>query len=160
MLKNIVVGSCLIVFGQAAVGAAIAAPKYSGHTKAVPSIEIRSDEPEVDALLILTCVSPLTLDVRIGGEIPKGKGELEPASLSLSDGTLTTKVVGASVKSPDIEMTGGTMVLTSLQAKGRAISILTSGKPIEIKPTTGASSKVTLGKPATDALKAFIAKCS
>jgi hypothetical protein len=156
MLRIIVIGSCLMALSQAA----IAEPKYGARTKTLPSIEIRSDEPEVDAFLNMTCVSPVTLDVRIGGEIPKGKGELDPDSLTLSDGTLTTKIIGASVKSPDFEMTGGAMVLTSLQPKGRAISILTSGKTIEIKPASGASSKVTLGKPATDALKAFIAKCS
>lgn len=161
MLRIIVIGSCLMAVDLLALGqAAAAGPKYTARTATLPSIEIRSDEPEVDAFLIMTCVAPLTLDVRFGGEIPKGKGELDPDSLTLSDGTLTTKVVGASVKSPDVEMTGGAMVLTSLQAKGRALSILTSGRPIEIKPATGASSKVTLGKPATDALKAFIAKCS
>jgi hypothetical protein len=105
MLRIIVIGSCLLALGQTA----IAEPKYGARTKTLPSIEIRSDEPEVDAFLNMTCVAPLTLDVRIGGEIPKGKGELDPDSLTLSDGTLTTKIIGASVKSPDIEMTGGTM---------------------------------------------------
>jgi len=155
MLRIIMIGSCLLALAQTAS----AEPKYTARTMAVPSIEIRSDEPEVDAFLNMTCVSR-KLDVRIGGEIPKGKGGLDPDSLTLSDGTLTTKIIGVSVESPDIEMTGGTMVLTTLEARGRAISILTSGKTIEIKPASGASSKVTLGKLATDALKAFVAKCS
>ncbi|TJW06520.1 MAG: hypothetical protein E5W82_27315 [Mesorhizobium sp.] len=108
-----------------------------------------SKQVETDPLLYLTCIHSQMLDIRIGGELPLGKGEHEPVSISLRSGTLSTRVDGVSVRSPDYEMTGGAMLLTSIEPKGRAMQILTAGKPIEFKVSATQSTTMTLGKNVT-----------
>lgn len=147
---------CLIAAGPAIAAKA----QYTASGRTLHGLDIRSDAPETDALLIVTCVAPGTLDVRIGGELPLGDGEHKPASVTLSDGALSVKVDGVSVRSPDQEMTGGVMLLTSLDPKGKAWRILISGKPIEIRTGSGTNEKISLGKSVTDALKALAGKCS
>ncbi|MGO4562136.1 hypothetical protein [Rhizobiales bacterium 3FA27D7] len=147
---------CLV----AASTAATAEPLYGASTEKLETIQIRSDEPETDALLFATCITPDMFEVLIGNELPLGRGEHEPVSLSLAAGTLSTKVDGVSVKSPDYEMTGNAMLLTTLEPKGRAWRILTSGQPIEMRPKGSEPATVPLGKAETDALKAFARKCS
>jgi hypothetical protein len=137
-----------------------AADKFGAGPLELVSMGVWNKQPENDPLLYLTCIHAEMLDIRIGGELGFGKGEHEPVSLSLGSGTLSTRVDGVSVKSPDYEMTGGAMLLTSIEPKGRAIQILTSGKPIEFKPSTGASTTIVLGDSVTIALKSFLDKCS
>lgn len=129
MKRICAVGLCLAVASTAAA----AEPRYGASMEKLETIQIRSDEPETDALLFATCITPDMLEVLIGNELPLGRGEHEPVSLSLAAGTLSTRVDGVSVKSPDYEMTGNAMLLTTLEPKGRAWRILTSGKSIEMK---------------------------
>lgn len=151
----------LFALGLAAlVPTAHAAEKFGAGPLKLVSIGVWSKEPETDPLLYLTCIHSQMLDIRIGGELGLGKGEHEPVSLSLRSGTLSTRVDGVSVRSPDFEMTGGTMLLTSIEPKGRAVQILTGGKPIEFKPSSGQSTTMTLGKSITSALKSFLDKCA
>ena len=160
-LGDAMIKICAIALCLASAQPAIAAePQYGAYASKVLSMDIRSNVPETDALLIATCLTTDMLDVRIGGELPLGSGEHESVSVTLSSGTLSTRVDGVSVKSPDYEMTGSAMLLTSLEPKGKAWRILTSGKPIEIRASGRAPDKISLGKPATDALRAFVSKCS
>lgn len=152
---------CTIGLCLAAVWPAMAMEiRYSANSGKFEAIRIDSDQPETDSLLYAVCVTPAMFEVLIGDELKFGSGDHEPVSATLSDGTLSTKVDGVSVRSPDYEMTGGTMLLTTLEPKGRAWRILTSGKKIEIRPKGGEPETVSLGKAATDALKAFASRCS
>lgn len=160
-LNGVVFSITLFALGLAAmVPAAHAAEKFGAGPLKLVSIGVWSKEPETDPLLYLTCIHSQMLDIRIGGELGLGKGEHEPVSLSLRTGTLSTRVDGVSVRSPDFEMTGGAMLLTSIEPNGRVMQILTADRPIEFKPSAGQSTTVTLGKSVTAALKSFLDKCT
>lgn len=152
--------AAVIGFGLLMVGGTALAEEYEASSGQVLALEIRSTTPEVDALIDATCVAANTIDIRIGGELPFGKGEREPTRLALSDGTLSTRIAGVSVLSPDVEMTGGSMLLTSVAPDSKVMQILSSSKPITFKPPDGSSHKITLGKSVTDAVKAFVKKCA
>ena len=155
MTRIATIGLCI-----APASPAVAEPHYGASSEKLESIQIRSDEPETDALLFAICITPDMFEVLIGDELKFGSGEHEPVSATLSDGRLSTKVDGVSVRSPDYEMTGGAMLLTTLEPDGRAWRILTSGKKIEIRSRGGEPETISLGKAATDALKAFAVRCS
>lgn len=155
MLRMGLIGFCLV----AACQPALAEDKFEASTGNDLGFEIRYTEPENDALFSATCIASNTLDIRIGGGFAFGKGEREPTSVTLSDGKLSVRLDGVSVLSPDVEMTGGSMLLTSVEPDGKEIEILTSGKPIEVKPKGAKREKVSLGKTVTDALKAFAKSC-
>lgn len=150
------IGFSLLVVGQGAQ-----AEEYSAHTGQSIALEVRHTDPETesDALINATCIASNMIDIRIGGEFGFGKGEGEPTKLTLAAGTLSARIKGVSVESPDREMTGGSMLLTSVEPNGKTMKILTSGKPIVFKPPDGTSHKVSLGKTATDIVKTFIKDC-
>jgi hypothetical protein len=156
LLRIGAVGLGLVMAGHAA----LAEDEYAASTGQVLAIEIRPTAPEVDALLDATCVASNTIDIRFGGEYPFGKGKREPTSLTLTSGGLSTKIDGVSVDSPDDEMTGGVMLLTSVEPDGKTMQILSSGKEIVFKLPDGTSEKVTLGKAVTEAVKKFVKDCA
>jgi hypothetical protein len=158
--RGAVFSAALLALGLAAPSHARAAGEFSAQPLDLASIEVRSAEEETDALLSLTCIHSGMLDIRIGGELGLGKGEHEPVGLALRSGALSTRVDGVSVRSPDYEMTGGAMLLTSIEPDGRAMRILAGGKPIEFKPSAGKPTTIALGSRATAALKAFLDRCS
>jgi hypothetical protein len=134
--------------------------KYYATAGKFPMLEIGYNEPENDMVLYATCIAPNTLDIRIGGGFDFGKGEYESISLTLTDGATTSRITGVSVKSPDIEMTGGTMLLTSVGPEGKTMQILASGKPIDFRRDGVKPDKVSLGKSVTGTLKSFIKECA
>ena len=148
------------VIGLLAAGQPALADEYEASTGQSLALEIRSTEPEVDALIDATCVAANTIDIRIGGELPLGKGDHKPTSLTLSNGTLSARIDGISVASPDVEMTGGSMLLTSVEPQGKVMQILSSGKPITLRPPDKSTHKLSLGKSVTEAVKAFVKKCA
>jgi hypothetical protein len=150
-----------IGFGVVVMGQGTHAEEYSASAGQSLALEIRDADPgsETDALLNATCIASNMIDIRIGGELGFGKGGGEPTSLTLSAGTLSARIDGVSVLSPDYEMTGGSMLLTSVEPNGKTMQILASGKPIVFKPPDGTSHKVSLGKTATDIVKTFIKDC-
>lgn len=128
----------------------------------VASMEISPDGIESEHLLRATCIAAGHIDLRLY-PFDVGKGEREPASLLLRNATLSTRVDGISVRSPNFNMTGATELLTSVETDGRAMRILTGGKPIEMKSTAGAKTEaetVTLDAQATGKLLAFVKRCS
>jgi hypothetical protein len=147
------------VIGLFAAGQAALAEDYEASSGQSLALAIRSTEPEVDALIDATCVAANTIDIRIGGELPLGKGDHKPTSLTLSDGTLSARIDGLSVASPDVEMTGGSMLLTSVEPQGKVMQILSSGKPITLRPPDKSTHKLALGKSVTAAVKEFVKKC-
>lgn len=138
---------------------ALAEEEFQASSGTDLAFEIRYTELENDALLNATCVASNMIDIRIGGGFEFGKGGREPTSVTLSEGKLSVKLDGVSVNSPDIEMTGGVMLLSSVEPDGKELQILTSGKPIGIKPRGGKQDKISLGKTVTDELKAFVKSC-
>lgn len=155
MLKVGLIGICLVAASQSV----LAEDEFEASSDKFLMFEIRTTQPENDALLDATCLASNMIDIRFGGGFDFGKGKYEPVSLKLSDGTLSSRIKGISVLSPDHEMTGGSMLLTALDPKGKEMQILASGKPIEFRPSSGAPGKVTLGKTVTAAVKTFVKNC-
>ena len=155
MLRMGLIAFCLVAAGQQA----LAEDEFQGSSGNDLAFEIRYTEPENDALFSANCIAANTIDIRIGGGFAFGKGDRQPTSVTLSDGKLSVRLDGVSVLSPDVEMTGGSMLLTSVEPDGKEMQILTSGKPIEVKPKGAKREKVSLGKTVTDALKAFVKSC-
>jgi hypothetical protein len=122
-------------------------------------LDIRPDETESDALLRLGCHGFGLIDTHFGATFDIGKGEHEAISVTLTSGKLTARVKGLSIQSEDSELTGGVELLTALMAGDDAFAVLTSGKEITLKGGRGKSERFTLGKDATAALNAFLAKC-
>jgi hypothetical protein len=123
------------------------------------TFEIRSDESESDTLLRATCVAGGRVDLRLGATFQIGRGKLEPVTVSLTAGNRTTILKGISVESPDIEMTGGTELLTTLPSDHRAFNILAQAGSIRIKATGGETNRFQLGQRATTGLKTFLDTC-
>jgi hypothetical protein len=155
MFRIGLIGLCLVAAGQQA----LAEDEFQASSGNDLAFEIRYTELENDALLSASCIAANTLDIRIGGGFAFGKGAREPTSGTLGDGKLSVRLDGVSVNSPDIEMTGGVMLLTSVEPDGKEMQILTSGKPIEVKPKGAKRENVSLGKTVTDELKAFVKSC-
>jgi hypothetical protein len=132
---------------------------FDAHGGAGSWLEIRSDEPESDALLRLGCKGFGLIDTHLGGVADIGKGGHEAVSVTLSSGKLTARVQGASISSEDSELTGGIELLTALMPDDKAFSVLTSGKEIKLQVGSGKAENFTLGAKTTAALKAFLKKC-
>jgi len=103
--------------------------RYSANSGKFEAIRIDSDQPETDSLLYAVCVTPAMFEVLIGDELKFGSGGHEPVSATLSDGTLSTKVDGVSVRSPDYEMTGGTVMPVSWARSIRAPTGMPTNSP-------------------------------
>lgn len=136
----------------------VAQAGYVANDGAGTWLDIRSDEPESDKLLGLGCGAPGLVDVHLGGEFGIGKGGHEAVSVKLSAGKQSAEVKGLSIATADSEMTGGIELLTALAPGDKAFGILTSGRELGLQHD-GKSEKFTLGKAATDALKAFLKGC-
>jgi hypothetical protein len=123
------------------------------------TIEIRSDESESDTILRATCVAGDRVDIRLGATFQIGRGKLEPITVSLTAGSRTAVLKGISVESPDIEMTGGTELLTTIPGNHMVFNILAQSSSIAIRASGSKTYRFQLGQRATAGLKVFLDKC-
>lgn len=148
------------LFSTAAVLALLVSPALAKTTWSVvtmPFLEARPSESETDADLRASCFDGL-VSVRIGGTIGVGKGNGEAVSVKIESEGKSAKVQGVSRASPDVEMTGGTELVTDLPLNSPAVDILFSGKAVSIV-TPDQKKHPLLDADASGAGKKFRKKC-
>jgi hypothetical protein len=141
------------------LAAAPAAAKTKWTAGTVPSLYAMSDEDEADHSLYAFCAIPGIVELFVGAHEQVGKGQNEAVKLRLESDGKSATVNGFSRKSYNFEMTGGTELVTRIEATNDVFKVLATGKPIKL---TGS-----LGKPVTwnhpgmaDAVKKFSKACA
>jgi hypothetical protein len=124
-----------------------------------PYLLARTTGPEGDATLRAICRNPNAIEVRIGAEENVGKGNGEPVTLRFSGNGTAVSIKGVSRRSEDYQMTGGTELVTELQADDAFFKLLTSGQPVKV---SGSLQKTTtwVGAEMTEAVKKFFSTCT
>ncbi|WP_333823979.1 hypothetical protein [Pinisolibacter sp.] len=92
------------------------------------AIEIMPNESEVDRTLEEICLGGGRIELRIGAELQLGQGAFDRVSVTVVSGKATATLTGVSVKSPNFEMTGGSELLTVVEANDGALALLSKGR--------------------------------
>ncbi|QGM98817.1 hypothetical protein [Methylocystis parvus] len=151
-MKGVVFATAIAVLSFASANA-----KTVWSVERVPMIEARPSEPESDADLRAICFDG-HVAVRIGGAIGVGKGNGEPVSVKIEGDGKSAKVQGVSKTTPDVEMTGGTELVTDLPLDSPAAEILFSGKVVKIV-TPDQKTHTLFDADSSGAAKKFLKQC-
>ena len=138
-------------------GSADAKTKWTVGT--VASLYAISDEAESDHSLYAFCAIPGIVELYVGAQEQVGKGKNDAVNLRFESDGKSATVSGFSRWSYNSEMTGGTELVTRVEATHDLFKVLATGKPVKL---TGS-----LGKPVTwnhpgmaDAVKKFSKACA
>jgi hypothetical protein len=140
-----------------AAGSAAAKTKWTAATS--PSLYAASDEDESDRSLYAVCPIRGIVELYVGANEQVGKGENEAVKLRVESDGKSATLSGFSRWSYNSEMTGGTELVTRVEADHEFFKVLSSGKPIKL---TGSLRKpVTWNHPGmADAVKKFMKDCA
>ncbi len=147
----------VLILAAAILAASPALAKTTWSVVSRPFLEARPAEEESDADLRATCFDGL-VTVRIGGTIGVGKGNGEAVSVKIEGDGKSAKVQGVSRTSPDVEMTGGTELVTDLPLNSPAVEILFSGKAVKIV-TPDQKTHTLFDADSSGAAKKFLKQC-
>jgi hypothetical protein len=153
-LKALLIASSVVLLLS---GPALATTKWTAATS--PSLTAHSDEVESDRSLFAVCPIPGIVDIYVGANDQVGKGQGETVKLRLESDGKSATVIGASRRSYNSEMTGGTELVTRIHPDDDFFKVLATGKPVKISGS--------LSKPVTwndkgmaDAVKKFVKSCA
>jgi hypothetical protein len=122
------IGRVVVAASLAFVCAPASAADHVVTTAKKAAIEIMPNESEVDRTLEAICLGAGRIELRIGAELQVGKGAFDPVSVKVVAGKTTATLTGVSVKSPNFEMTGGSELLTVVEANDGALALLSKGR--------------------------------
>ena len=122
------IGRALVAASLLIVGAPASAADHIVTTGKKAAIEIMPNESEVDRALEAICLGAGRIELRIGAELQVGRGAFDPVSVKVVSGKTTATLTGVSVKSPNFEMTGGSELLTVVEANDGALALLSKGR--------------------------------
>jgi hypothetical protein len=138
-------------------GSAEAKTKWTAGT--VASLYAMSDESESDHSLYAFCAIPGIVELYVGAQEQVGKGENDAVKLRFESDGKSATLSGFSRRSYNSEMTGGTELVTRVEATHDLFKVLATGKPIKL---TGSLSKpIIWNHPGmADAVKKFSKACA
>jgi hypothetical protein len=136
---------------------AVAKTKWTAATS--PSLYAASDEVESDHSLQAFCPIRGIVELYVGAQEQVGKGANDAVRLRFESDGKSATLSGFSRRSYNSEMTGGTELVTRVEASHDFFKVLTTGKPIRI---SGSLSKpVTWNHPGmAEAVKKFMRDCA
>ncbi len=122
------IGRAVVAASLLFIGTPASAADHIVTTAKKAAIEIMPNESEVDRILEAICLGAGRIELRIGAELQLGKGAFDPVSVKVVAGKTTATLTGVSVKSPNFEMTGGSELLTVVEANDAALALLSKGR--------------------------------
>jgi len=156
---KISIGSAVALASLLLTGTAASAADHIVTAGTKASIEIMPNESEVDRTLEAICLGAGRVELRIGAELQIGKGTFDPVTVKVSSGKASAALTGASVKSPNFEMTGGSELLTVVEANHRALALLAEDKGDVSLEWNKKRTTISFDREARRKLAAFVKTC-
>ena len=116
-----------------------------------------SNEMEGDNEFWARCRPDGSIEIGAGADSGIGSGIGDTVTLTLSSDEVSAKLTGASRKSPNFQMTGGTELRTRISREDAVFKVFVTGKPIKVAGVGRSVTWQTSGLKAN--VEAFLASC-